>query len=485
MKNRKYLINIGSCSGQATVDIATRMFKGVSTIISNEKLAKLHSIPQVSVLSVLDQFCRFRDSIGVCELEENIIIDMSCNTKERISLCKFSLACSFPIYFFNFADLYDFEKNDFLEELRLSLRNQCTLELSKYLSIEDVRLDSLNSLNSLNSLCYKGRTASSSVLSSFFQRRLQLSHICLPIETIANNRNQNMYSIGSQTYLRNISCDYPLWDSHCHLQLDPIYSNVESIINRALIAGIEKFVVCGVSPGSDWNRVDEISGKCSPYVLPCYGLHPWYIDSFCREENIPLTLSANTVTSILRSKIVSSLYCGIGECGLDKCIADSVSLDIQIDVLFSHLELAREFKRPISLHCVKYWKELLDILSSFQGLEQIPTIVLHSCNSIAHDQLARAITMKNVYFSLNGRQLGKKTIQILPRLPLERILLESDAPDQLPEIIKSQFDHVNSNEPCYLLVVLGEISKHFNMNVNELANIFYNNSINAWSECHY
>ena len=247
---------------------------------------------------------------------------------------------------------------------------------------------------------------------------------------------KNWFRIGHMSSEENFTplVEYPKFcfvDSHCHIQLDPLYEKLECIIEKTKRCGCVQIVVCGVSCGLDWYRVESIHSRYPGLISPQFGVHPWYIDddivSGCWEAS-------------LRDILTRLPNAGVGETGLDKNIKNRISPEIQENVLLRHMALAREFDRPITIHCVGYWGRLLALLKREEKIHveantSSVSIVIHSCNNmpmeIARDLLS--LESSYVYFSFNGRRpLLAKQVNMARIVPRDRLLIESDSPDQKP-----------------------------------------------------
>ena len=152
-------------------------------------------------------------------------------------------------------------------------------------------------------------------------------------------------------------------------------------------------------------------------VVPAFAIHPWH---------------AHTAASGWSERLACLLErhprAGIGECGLDTRVA-APSLDIQRPVLREHLRLARELKRPVTIHCLKAWGALIDLLLEMPP----PRFLLHSFGGSL--ETARRLIPLGAYFSCSGHFLhARKTaaLEVFRHLPHARILIETDAPDMRP-----------------------------------------------------
>ncbi len=136
------------------------------------------------------------------------------------------------------------------------------------------------------------------------------------------------------------------------------------------------------------------------------GLHPCYLSKANFEELVQWALHKNVIA--------------IGECGLDTiCNTDTA---LQQFVFAQQLALANELNKPLIIHCVKAWDELLKLLKPCK----VP-VVFHGYNK--SKELALQLISKGYYLSF-GKALQQERIQeILSSLPVEQILLETDAAD--------------------------------------------------------
>ncbi|KAG6671195.1 hypothetical protein I3843_Q009300 [Carya illinoinensis] len=215
-----------------------------------------------------------------------------------------------------------------------------------------------------------------------------------------------------------------LFDAHCHLQDPRILSRAPQLIATALDAGVVRFAVNGVSE-KDWHLVKQMGEKYTS-VIPCFGLHPWYVS-----ERTPNWFDT------LKECLESTPSAAVGEIGLDKgSRGKEIDFSDQIDVFRQQLELARELKKPASVHCVRAFGDLLQIMKSIGSFPA--GVILHSYLGSA--EMVPEFAKLGAYFSFSGFLMsleGRKAKKMLRAVPSERILLESDAPDALP---KSELD---------------------------------------------
>lgn len=177
----------------------------------------------------------------------------------------------------------------------------------------------------------------------------------------------------------------------------------------------------------------------------CYysiGLHPWYLD----KENIQQGLSR------IEQFASNTNILAIGECGLDKVCTSN--WELQKEVFISQIKIAEKIKKPIIVHCVKAFDELIKIKKG-QNIK-VPMII-HGYNN--NQQIASELIKNGLYLSFGKALLNENSNAslIIRTTPLHHLFLETDDADIS---IKTIFDAA---------------SKHLQMNEAELATVIYNN----------
>lgn len=261
----------------------------------------------------------------------------------------------------------------------------------------------------------------------------------------------------------------PVIDSHCHLQLimqqhpskedisiDDYRTVISPVVSRATsIANVSHIVVNGVSPlQHDWAMIQKLYDLFPTVIIPNFGLHPWWINEYMQKSQAEPPLGSENHFEHLQEKLTELFSnfptAGLGECGLDKPYTvkyPQISLDLQASLLQKQLDIAGQFHRSVTLHCVQAWGRLAQELSEFcrnSHTDSLPkTFILHSCNACPVDMVPVFMNLPvPVYFSVSGRQLYQKQVALLTQLPCDRVLVETDAPDQLPPTLQAS----NSNE---------------------------------------
>ena len=206
------------------------------------------------------------------------------------------------------------------------------------------------------------------------------------------------------------------YDAHNHLQDERLRSLPNAGMTEFQQLGVIRVVVNG-SCEEDWPAVLRLA-QSSSLVLPSFGYHPWYVRQ--RTER----WQANLL------KCLDAVPAGIGEVGLDRWIKD-YDLPAQREVFVWQLRLAAERNLPLSIHCLQAWGLLLDILRA----EPRPEcgFLLHSYGGSM--ELIEPLVELGAYFSLSGyfaHERKARQREAFRRVPAERLLIESDAPDMLP-----------------------------------------------------
>ncbi len=206
-------------------------------------------------------------------------------------------------------------------------------------------------------------------------------------------------------------------DAHLHLQ-DIRFLGIDPVIEAMIKTGVSRCIVNGTSP-EDWEVVEKLYSDYTELVIPSYGLHPWNIP--CRDDGLK-----NQLTELVKK---SSLPC-IGECGLDRWM-NNHDKEAQEDAFLFQLELARQLNASISIHILMAWGWFMDILRNNEFPER--GFLLHSYNG--PKELLAELIDRGAYFSFSGYYLHERKVkqqEVFKEIPLDRLLVETDAPDMLP-----------------------------------------------------
>lgn len=271
-----------------------------------------------------------------------------------------------------------------------------------------------------------------------------------------------------------------LFDAHCHLQDPRILNKAPKLIKTALDNGIHHFAVNGVSE-KDWHLVKEMSDNY-PCIIPSFGLHPWFI----------VDRSPNWLTS-LREFFNANPSAAVGEIGLDKgSHGKTIDFKDQVETFSQQLQLAKELKRPASVHCVRAFGDLLDIMKSIGPFPE--GVILHSYLGSA--EMVPEFAKLGAHFSFSGFLMAMKETKakkMLKAVPFDRILLETDAPDALPKFNNSDtiflVEELENdgdqreilNHPANIQFVLAYVASLLDLSKEEVADMSYRNAVRLFS----
>ena len=227
-----------------------------------------------------------------------------------------------------------------------------------------------------------------------------------------------------------------LIDTHCHLNDQQLYQDLDNVISRALQTGIEKMVVIG------WDR-----------------FHPENLEGVTDE------LLYEVLELSKHPKVV-----GIGEIGLDyHWEKDHTKREIQKEFFIKQIEYANKVGLPISIHSREAFQDTLEILQKHKPLH---SGVMH-CYSGSVENIKDIINL-DLYIGLDGPvtfRNAKTPKEVAAEIPLERLVLETDCPYLSPHPLRGTI-----NEPSNLILIADEIANIREMSKKHLLEVVYDNS---------
>ena len=206
------------------------------------------------------------------------------------------------------------------------------------------------------------------------------------------------------------------FDSHCHLDHPLLCDDLPALIAAARSAGVGGFLVPGVAPAG-WQQIASLASRL-PQVYPSFGVHPMHA-----------ALLSPATTAELQSHLPRAV--ALGEIGLDYALAGAAR-EIQRSAFRTQLRLAVQAGLPVLIHCRKAFADLLAILTE-EGVGRVGG-VMHAFSG--SPEIARDCVRLGLHISLAGTVTFKNAVRplaVAASVPLERLLLETDAPDLAPE----------------------------------------------------
>ena len=222
--------------------------------------------------------------------------------------------------------------------------------------------------------------------------------------------------------------DWPgLIDTHCHLDLEPLSLQLVNVVSRAHQEGVTQFVVPGVHPDG-WERMSALRAQHKE-IFTAFGIHPMHA----------AVADDNHLSQLLQR---ASDGVAIGEIGLDP--AYTVPLERQERAFREQLRLAVSLGLPVLVHCRRAFQRTLRILQEEHA---------HQVGGIMHafsgsPEMAREFIRLGFAISISGmvtREAALRPRRLVCELPLENLVLETDAPDLTPQRYRGQF-----NQPAYM-----------------------------------
>jgi TatD DNase family protein len=239
-------------------------------------------------------------------------------------------------------------------------------------------------------------------------------------------------------------------DTHCHLTYQPLLGQVESVLQRAAQAGVDRMITVGTSP--DDARQAAALAQAHASVFATVGLHPHYADQWRDEAMVRETM----LELSQQPKVVA-----LGEMGLDRHYADP-PIDSQRRALQWQLDVARQSDLPVIIHNREATDEILAILRD-SGIS--PGRFVFHCFTGQPAELEAVLTFggmvsfTGIVTFRSARALGESTAMV----PENRIMIETDSPYLTPEPHRK----VKTNEPCYVPHVAAYVAGVRGMDVND------------------
>ncbi|MCK5132949.1 MAG: TatD family hydrolase [Candidatus Sabulitectum sp.] len=247
-----------------------------------------------------------------------------------------------------------------------------------------------------------------------------------------------------------------LFDTHCHMFMEPLKRDTSGVLERAFDARVERLLVPSVSMDS-WDACIELS--LLPGIGCALGVHPWWAADGVEVE-------------VLREKLVTSAASAIGEIGLDW--KTEVPRQKQFTVFQKQLELASTLNLPVILHCRNAFEEMLELLKK------------HPVRGVVHawsrdSQLMNRFLQAGLYISFGGaitRQGAKKACESARQVPADRFVLETDSPSIGLSGVPS-----GKSEPRHVAEVAHAMAQIRGENLEETKATAWENSVTLFGDC--
>ena len=253
-------------------------------------------------------------------------------------------------------------------------------------------------------------------------------------------------------------------DSHCHLDFKDFQDDLDLVIKKAYNSNVKHMLSISVNL-EDFNNVYKVANSYDN-IYCTTGIHP---------NNVPENKNNELLFEKLSLNLNKKKVIGVGETGLDFYRNEENRIN-QIEYFNTHLEVSGLFNYPTIVHTRNAEKDTINCIEK--------AVKKHSTKGLIHCftstmELAKKVLDKGFYISFSGIITFKKVddlIDVVKYVPLDRILVETDAPYLAPIPFRGK-----RNEPSFVTHTLKKIAEIKKKNVEDMAQITTNNFFNLFS----
>lgn len=251
-----------------------------------------------------------------------------------------------------------------------------------------------------------------------------------------------------------------LFDVHTHVQFHAFKDDADLVIQRSLDAGIWMINV-GTQKDTSAKAV-EIAQRYPEGVYATVGLHPTHTEKSYHdaqefgdsEEGYDFTSRGEEFDYDYYKKMAADpKVVAIGECGLDYYRLEEKTQEKQKSVFLRQINLADELKKPLMIHCRQAFADLVSLLNAKRATLNAPPGVVHFFSGTKND--VKKLIDLGFSFSFGGViTFTRDYDEVVKYIPLDRILLETDAPYVAPAPRRGK-----RNEPAYVVEVAKKLAE--------------------------
>ncbi|MDA7552381.1 TatD family hydrolase [Candidatus Pelagibacter sp.] len=244
-------------------------------------------------------------------------------------------------------------------------------------------------------------------------------------------------------------------DSHCHLDHEPLFDQIESVLERSKKIGLKKLLtICTTFDSFD--KILKII-TIDSIIYGTFGIHP-------HETNKNNVSVSDIIKNVRRDKKII----GVGETGLDFFYNHS-DKDIQIKSFKNHIEASIELNLPLIVHSRSAEKETFEILNQYK--EKSPKILMHCFTGSL--EFANKLMDLNSYFSASGIITFKNSTELqntFKQIPFNRLLIETDSPYLAPIPMRGK-----KNEPSFIKFTAEKLASIKDIDFDQIEKLTTNN----------
>ena len=253
-------------------------------------------------------------------------------------------------------------------------------------------------------------------------------------------------------------------DSHCHLDFKDFQDDLDLVIKKAYDSNVKHMLSISVNL-EDFNNVYKVANSYDN-IYCTTGIHP---------NNVPENKNNELLFEKLSLNLNKKKVIGVGETGLDFYRNEENRIN-QIEYFNTHLEVSGLFNYPTIVHTRNAEKDTINCIEK--------AVKKHSTKGLIHCftstmELAKKVLDEGFYISFSGIITFKKVddlIEVVKYVPLDRILVETDAPFLAPMPFRGK-----RNEPSFVTHTLKKIAEIKKKKVEDMAQITTNNFFNLFS----
>jgi len=243
-------------------------------------------------------------------------------------------------------------------------------------------------------------------------------------------------------------------DTHCHLDSDRLDADRPEVLERAWAAGVKGLVIPAVGPDT-WEALLEWPAR-EPRVQVALGIHPQMLPHLPPEKD-------GEALELLDELLSRKVALAVGECGIDGPSVPGAPLERQLAVMARHFELAQKHDLPVLVHVFRVQPQMVEFLKA----HPIPDAgcLMHSYSGGV--DLVKFYAKKGCAFSFAGPVSfaeARKPLDALRAVPPDRLMAETDAPDQAPHPFRG-----GRSEPGYLPFVVKGMAQALGQPEDEVA----------------
>jgi TatD DNase family protein len=252
-----------------------------------------------------------------------------------------------------------------------------------------------------------------------------------------------------------------LIDTHTHLFLKQFDSDREAMIMRAIEAGVQKMYLPNIDRATV-GAMSQLAEQFPEHCFPMMGLHPCHVDASYQAE-----------IDYVADELATGRYVAVGETGLDYHW-DTSFVAQQKDALAQQIKLAKNLNLPIVLHTRESFDDTYALIAEHN--DHSLTGVFHCFGGTLEDAM-KVRDLGGFYIGIGGVATFKKSnhAEVLPAVPLDMIVLETDAPYLAPTPYRGK-----RNESAYIARVAERVAEIKSLTLEEVALATSNNALNLY-----